>query len=94
MTKINLLKLLKVTLVLLAIPLFAMLFTDEVYWKPIDFFVMGTMIFTTITSGSIINKKFKTPTKKILAIILLITSFLLIWTQLGVGVFSTLFSAS
>lgn len=92
MTKINLLKLLKITLVLIAIPLVAMLFTDEVYWKPIDFFVMGIMIFTTIITGLIINKKLKTRTKKVLVVILLITLFLLIWAQLGVGIFSTFFS--
>ena len=78
--------------ILLSIPLIAMTFTDEVSWSFFDFIIMGTML--TIT-GSLIGrilKQFKPSENRILLIAIIIVIFLLIWAELGVGIFGTRFA--
>ena len=73
-------------LMLLLTPLIAMQFTDEVHWTPLDFIVMGILIGTV---GLAIEKAVSLSphtTYRIGVTILLLSLFLLTWTNLAVGI--------
>ena len=78
--------------ILLSIPLIAMTFTDEVSWSFFDFIIMGTMLTITGSLIGITLNKFKTSKYRILLIAIIIVIFLLIWAELGVGIFGTRFA--
>ena len=87
MSRKNLFKIIVVTGIVLFIPFIAMLFTDEVRWSTFDFVLMGLMIFSSVLLGVTLQKR-------ILVMIILLLLFLLIWAELAVGIFDTLFAAS
>lgn len=78
------------SLVLLSIPFIAMQFTNEVNWTLSDFIVAFLLfsVFGLLIAGVSQNVK-KTKYKRI-AIILIVTLFLLIWAELAVGIISML----
>lgn len=79
--------------VILAIPLIAMRFTDEVEWRPFDFFVMGFILLGAgLVCESIIRKVTKIEYRIALCAATL-ASLVLIW-ELAVGVFGTPFAGS
>lgn len=73
------------TAFLLSIPLVAMQFTREVDWGPVDFMVMGTLIFGTGLAYILITRKANHITYRFAAGMALATAFLLIWANLAVG---------
>ena len=93
MSRKNLFKIIVVTGIVLFIPFIAMLFTDEVRWSTFDFVLMGLMIFSSVLLGVTLQKKIKSQ-KRILVMIILLLLFLLIWAELAVGIFDTLFAGS
>jgi len=80
--------------ILLMIPLIAMQFTDEVNWTGSDFIVMGILLSGAGLLIEIIMRKIKTANKRILVIGAILIIFLLIWAELGVGIFGTPFAGS
>ena len=94
MSRKNIFKIIVVTGIVLFIPFIAMLFTDEVRWSTFDFVLMDLMIFSSVLLGVTLQKKIKNPKKRILVIIILLLLFLLIWAELAVGIFDTLFAGS
>ena len=94
MKKNRLLIILGIVAAILLIPLIAMQFTDEVNWQLTDFVIFGVLLFGVgilieISLKNLKTSKFKTPI--IIAIVIL---FLLIWAELGVGIFGTPFAGS
>jgi|TARA_B110000240_G_scaffold37000_1_gene40706 hypothetical protein len=79
---------------LLLIPLIAMQLTNEVNWSFFDFIIMGGMLTITGLLIGITLKKFKTSKNRILLIAIIIIIFLLIWAELGVGIFGTIFAGN
>ena len=78
---------------LLLIPMIAMQLTDEVNWSFFDFLIMGIMLSITGLALGIIIKKINHKYRNIfIAIIIMI--FVLIWAELGVGLFGTPFARS
>ena len=77
---------------LLLIPLIAMQLTNEVNWSFFDFIIMGGMLTITGLLIGIILKQFKPSNNRILLIAIIIVIFLLIWAELGVGIFGTRFA--
>lgn len=78
--------------ILLLIPLVAMQITDQVQWTPTDFIIA----FILFTSGGLsitwINAKVKTPHYKIILMVLLLLIFFLVWAELAVRLFGTVFA--
>lgn len=72
---------------ILAIPLVAMQFTDEVKWTPADFAVMGTLLFATgslfVLAARKLNKKYRLALGAAFLIALLYA-----WAELAVGIFT------
>ena len=77
---------------LLLIPLIAMQLTDEVNWSFFDFIIMGVMLSITGLAIGIIIKKIKYSKYRNIFITMIIMIFLLIWAELGVGLFGTPFA--
>ena len=79
---------------LLLIPMIAMQLTEEVNWSFFDFIIMGIMLsITGLAFGMLIKKtKYYKYRPVFIAIILMI--FLLIWAELGVGLFGTPFAGN
>ena len=73
------------TLLLLLVPLVAMQFTDEVNWSPVDFIVMGALIFG-IGFLYVLAVRFVTNMVYRIAIgFALGSTFFMIWANLAVG---------
>lgn len=74
---------------ILLVPLFAMQFTEEVNWGVGDFAVAGVLL---CSFGFLIEwtlRKMQGSKYKNLAIVGIILLLLLIWIELGVGIFGT-----
>lgn len=79
--------------VILSIPLIAMQFTTDVNWDLQDFIIMGALLFGSgflfVQVARITPRKYRT----IIGIAFLI-AVLLIWAELGVGIFGTPFAGN
>ena len=76
-------------LLLLLIPLFGSLFSNQVNWSLLDFIVMGFLLGLTGLSIHFIIEKLRNKTFKIVTIIFALIIFLMIWVELAVGVFGS-----
>lgn len=76
-----------VCLGLLMIPLIAMKFTDHVSWNLFDFIVMGGMLFASGSSYVFAVRKLS-PRRRIYIGIITAITFLWLWAELAVGVFT------
>lgn len=81
-------------LVLLLIPFFGMLLTDEVNWSLFDFILMGALILLLSFGIQYTLRKSTNKLKRILLIGLLILLFILIWAELAVGLFGSPFAGN
>ena len=82
-------KILPIVGFLLLLPLIAMQLTDEVNWSFFDFIIMGIMLSITGLALGIIIKKIKYYKYRNIFITIILMIFLLIWAELGVGLFGT-----
>ncbi|MBC5992400.1 hypothetical protein [Pontibacter cellulosilyticus] len=79
---------------ILAIPLIAMQFTDEVNWKLFDFILMGILLLSTGFAAEFAVRRIKNRDYHLLIIALILLAFFLVWAELAVGIFGTPFAAS
>jgi len=77
-----------VTIAVLLVPLIAMQFTDEVQWDVANFALMGILLFTVGFMVDLVARKAGQYRAIIIFGIVLI--FLYIWTELAVGIFTSL----
>ena len=59
----------------------------------VDFIIMGVLIFSFLSFINFIRKKFS-GIKEILAIIIVVIVFILLWAELAVGIFGSPFAGS
>ena len=81
------------TLVLLLVPFILTNNLESFNWSSEDFIIAGLLIFSCLSVVSYIKEKFSNQ-NKIIAIILVIILFVLIWAELAVGVFGSPFAGS
>ena len=74
-----------ITLLLLSVPMVAMQFTDEVKWDAADFFIMGSLIFTTGLSYALLTRASSNIISRVAFAIAIGSTFLLIWVNIAVG---------
>lgn len=79
---------------ILLVPFIAMQFSTEVNWGPWDFFIMGFILLSTGLVLELILAKIKSFQKKLLFCGILFTVFFLLWAELAVGLFGSLFAGS
>ena len=80
--------------ILLLIPMIKMQLTDEVNWSFFDFIIIGIMLSITGLELGIIIKKIKYYKYRNIFIAIITMIFLLIWAELGVGLFRTPFAGN
>ena len=83
-----------ISLFLLLIPLIAMQFTDEVNWTTIDFIIAGCLLLGAGLLSEIVLRKIKKLSYKAGLLIAILIIVILIWIELAVGIFGTLFSGN
>ena len=76
-------------LLLLLIPLFGNIFSNQVNWSLFDFIVMGFLLGLTGLSIHFTMDKVRNKTLRIVSIIFVIIIFLMIWAELAIGVFGS-----
>lgn len=79
---------------ILLVPLIAMLFTSEVDWGPLDFIIMGSLLFGTAFIIDFIFRKVKTTENRLIYAAIVLGVLFLIWAELAVGIFGTPFAGS
>ncbi len=83
-----------VIVILLLIPLIAMQLTNEVDWKINDFVIMGVLLIITGLLCELVMRKIKSMKSRILICGAVLLMFILIWAELAVGIFGTIFAGS
>ena len=83
-----------VTVIILLIPLIAMLFTEEVNWSIFDFVVAGILLLSIGLLGEFVTRKINKTKYRIAIYVALLIVLLLIWAELGVGIFGTPFGGN
>ena len=78
-----------ITGTLLLIPLIAMQFTSEIVWTPMDFVVAGVLLLCAGFTLVYLWKKLAQSNYRLYIIVGLILLFLLLWTELAVGIFGS-----
>jgi hypothetical protein len=79
---------------LLLIPVFAMLFTNEVDWNLVDFIVAGVLLFGTGLAIEFVLRKVKKTKYRILISAIILLMLFLAWAELAVGIIGTPFAGS
>jgi len=90
----NIIRTVLVTAFMLLIPLVAMLFTDDVNWKLVDFVVAGVLLFGTVIALELIARKLTSPVKRVISGVAIVAMVLIIWAELAVGIAGTPFAGS
>jgi hypothetical protein len=85
-------RILPMVALLLLIPLIAMQLTNEVNWLFFDFIIMGGMLTITGLLIGIILKKVNNSKNRLILIVTVVMMLFLIWAELAVGLFGTIFA--
>ncbi len=81
-------------LALLCIPLLGNVFSKEVNWTTSDFLIAGALLFTTAFLINLVRSRIKKQSQRILISIFILLVFALIWIEIAVGIFGSLFAGS
>ncbi|WP_165822141.1 hypothetical protein [Hymenobacter edaphi] len=74
-----------ITATLLLVPLVAMQFTAEVNWSPLDFIVMGALLFSVGLALELVASRRGPVVYRLAAAGAVLTTLLLVWSNLAVG---------
>ena len=94
MKKQNIIRSILVAELVLLVPLLAMLFSDEVDWGPADFIIVGILLAGVGIAYQLIVNGVKNNSRQAAVGIVLAAAMILIWIELAVGLFGSLFAGS
>ena len=83
-----------VSVSILLVPFLAQQFTDEVNWSLSDFLIAGLMLFGTGILIDFLLRKIDKVSHRIIAIVIILLVFMLIWAELAVGIFGSPFAGN
>jgi len=69
------------------------MYINDFNWSLVDFIILGILIFSFLFFTDFIRKKFS-GIKEILAVIIVVIVFILLWAELAVGIFGSPFAGS
>ena len=75
-------------LLLLGIPALAMIWTDQVNWSLLDFCIIGALLLALSVTIRLIRRSLPNRQKWVY-ILIVIVLFILLWAELGVGIFDS-----
>jgi len=78
----------------LLIPLIAMQFTSEVNWDLLDFAVAGVLLLSTALLINFVARKLRQNKYRTVIIACIVLLLILVWMELGVGIFGTPFAGN
>ncbi|GAA4199076.1 hypothetical protein GCM10022289_08810 [Pedobacter jeongneungensis] len=87
--KLRIIAVLTLTAALLAIPLIAMQFSNEVKWTLTDFATAGALLLSTGLAIELVIRNLKTGTLRTVILVVILLALFLIWAELAVGIFGT-----
>lgn len=90
----RLLRLLMLVGAILLVPLIAMQFTDEVNWGWGDFIIAGILLLGTGLLIEHLIRRIHNKTYQRILISLLVVCLILLWAELGVGLFGSPFAGN
>jgi hypothetical protein len=82
------------TAMILLVPLIAMQFSSEVNWSIFDFAVASALLLGFGFTGLFVRRRLRKPSSRIMAYVILILLFAMIWLELAVGLFNSPFAGS
>jgi Kef-type K+ transport system membrane component KefB len=80
--------------VVLLIPMFGSIFTDQVDWDLADFIIMGIMLSAVALGIEFTLRKVKTTKNRIILGACIFVLFALVWGELAVGLFGSPFAGN
>jgi len=80
--------------ILLSVPSIAMQFTNEVKWSVFDFVIMGILLLGVGLLLELVSRVVKSNGYRVLLFTSILLGFILVWTELAVGVFGTYFAGN
>ncbi len=80
--------------ILLLIPFIIMQFTDNITWTILDFIIMGILLLLTGLLCELVLRKVTKINHRIILCISIVAIFLIVWAELAVGIFGTVFAGS
>jgi len=92
--KLRMIIILSVTTFILAIPLVAMQFTNEVDWTLSDFVTAGVLLLSTGLAIELVIRNLKTGALRTIVLVVILLVLFLIWAELAVGIFGTPFAGN
>ncbi|QDW24074.1 hypothetical protein FFJ24_004235 [Pedobacter sp. KBS0701] len=92
--KLRMIIFLSVMACILAIPLVAMQFTNEVNWTLSDFVTAGILLLSTCLTIELVIRNLKTGKLRTITLVVILLALFLIWAELAVGIFGTPFAGS
>ena len=92
--KLRMIIILSVTAFLLAIPLVAMQFTNEVDWTLSDFVTAGVLLLSTGLAIEMVIRNLKAGALRTIVLVVILLVLFLIWAELAVGIFGTPFAGN
>lgn len=92
--KLRMIIILSVTTFILAIPLVAMQFTNEVDWTLSDFVTAGILLLSTGLAIELVIRNLKTGALRTIVLVVILLVLFLIWAELAVGIFGTPFAGN
>ncbi|WP_412468014.1 hypothetical protein [Pedobacter sp. KLB.chiD] len=92
--KFRIIAILTLTAGILAIPLIAMQFTDEVKWNLTDFIMAGALLLSTGIAIELVIRNLKTGIWRTVILVFILLVLFLIWAELAVGIFGSPFAGS
>ena len=90
----RLLIILGIAVFLLLIPLIGTLVSDEVDWSGFDFLIMGILLFISGLAIEFALRLFSTTRSRVIACVVILGLFFMIWAELAVGIFGTPFAGT
>lgn len=69
------------------------MYLKDFNWSLVDFIIMGALIFSCLSLVDFFKRKFSDKSK-ILAIIIIVIVFILLWVELAVGIFGSPFAGN
>jgi hypothetical protein len=75
-------------LLLLGIPALAMIWTDQVNWSLLDFCIMGALLLALSVTIRLIRRSLPNRQKWVY-ILFVFVLFILLWAELGLGIFDS-----
>lgn len=87
--KLRIIIILSIIASILAIPLIAMQFTNEVQWDLRDFVAAGILLLSTGLAIELVIRNMKTGTSRTIVLIVILIALFLIWAEMAVGIFGS-----